>query len=249
MPNDALYHEILATAGGDAAKLPFTLTRIGDCEAPAIVAAAVYSGRRYAEEMDAPVDADMPLRHDRPIVTGDTPARTRTRSPSSVSLHEAAEARYLETLLRYYEEEISGDAYFRALAARLPQPERKAQMILMAEVERHAARAVLPLIRQYCLTPRPDAELAAVGIDWADKGPQDWEGMIAYMSDTFPSYVDQFLALEQMAPEADQVFVKMLTQHEVVALEYLGRVANGVADPTEPLVSYLCTPHPEARAA
>ncbi len=81
-PNDALYREILATAGGDAAKLPFTLTRIGDCEAPAIVAAAVYSGRRYAEEMDAPIDVDLPLRHDRPIVASDTSATAPTRSPS-----------------------------------------------------------------------------------------------------------------------------------------------------------------------
>jgi dimethylamine/trimethylamine dehydrogenase len=68
-PNDALYHEILATAGGDASRLPFTLSRIGDCEAPAIVAAAVYSGRRYAEEMDAPLDPDLPLKHDRPVVS------------------------------------------------------------------------------------------------------------------------------------------------------------------------------------
>jgi dimethylamine/trimethylamine dehydrogenase len=67
-PKDTLYHEILATVGGDASRLPFTLSRIGDCEAPAIVAAAVYSGRRYAEEMDAPLDPDLPLKHDRPVV-------------------------------------------------------------------------------------------------------------------------------------------------------------------------------------
>jgi dimethylamine/trimethylamine dehydrogenase len=72
-PNDALYHEILATVGGDESRLPFTLSRIGDCEAPAIVAAAVYSGRRYAEEMDAPIDPDLPLKHDRPVVAGDFP--------------------------------------------------------------------------------------------------------------------------------------------------------------------------------
>jgi dimethylamine/trimethylamine dehydrogenase len=70
-PNDALYHEILASVGSDGARLPFTLSRIGDCEAPAIVAAAVYSGRRYAEEMDAPVDPDLPLKHDRTVVAND----------------------------------------------------------------------------------------------------------------------------------------------------------------------------------
>ncbi|MEM9580998.1 MAG: FAD-dependent oxidoreductase [Pseudomonadota bacterium] len=71
-PNDALYHDLLETAGGDADELPFTLKRIGDCEAPAIIAAAVYAGHRYARELDDPVDPDQPLRHDR-IDVGDTP--------------------------------------------------------------------------------------------------------------------------------------------------------------------------------
>ena len=64
-PNDNLYHAILADKGGDIEQLPFSLTRIGDCEAPSIIAAAVYSGHRYARELDEDVDIDMPLKHDR----------------------------------------------------------------------------------------------------------------------------------------------------------------------------------------
>ena len=59
-PNDTLYRDLKAK--GD---LPFTLTRIGDCEAPAIIAAAVYAGHRYAQELERDVDIDLPLRHDR----------------------------------------------------------------------------------------------------------------------------------------------------------------------------------------
>ena len=62
-PNDALYHEILDYAGDEP--LPFTLTRIGDAEAPAIIAAAVYAGHRYARELDTEIDIDVPLMHDR----------------------------------------------------------------------------------------------------------------------------------------------------------------------------------------
>jgi len=64
-PNCALYHELLASVDGQIEKLPFTLKRIGDCEAPAIIAAAIYAGHRYARELDAPVDPDQPLKHDR----------------------------------------------------------------------------------------------------------------------------------------------------------------------------------------
>ncbi len=71
-PNDALYHELLAKVDGQTEKLPFTLKRIGDCEAPAIIAAATYAGHKYARELDAEVDADEPLKHDR-IDVGDMP--------------------------------------------------------------------------------------------------------------------------------------------------------------------------------
>lgn len=65
LPDDVLYRDILATVAGDGAELPFTLRRIGDCDAPAIVAAAVYAGHRYARELDTEPDIDQPLRHDR----------------------------------------------------------------------------------------------------------------------------------------------------------------------------------------
>ncbi len=71
-PNHALYHELLAKVDGQTEKLPFTLKRIGDCEAPAIIAAATYAGHKYARELDAEVDADEPLKHDR-IDVGDMP--------------------------------------------------------------------------------------------------------------------------------------------------------------------------------
>lgn len=67
-PNDGLYRDMLATVDGDPSQLPFTLTRIGDVEAPAIIAAAVYAGRRYGEDLEEVVDIDEPLKHDRPEV-------------------------------------------------------------------------------------------------------------------------------------------------------------------------------------
>ena len=45
--------------------LPFSLTRIGDCEAPAIIAAATHAGHRYARELDTAVDVDLPMRHEK----------------------------------------------------------------------------------------------------------------------------------------------------------------------------------------
>ncbi len=64
-PNDSLYTAILMQADGDPEQLPFKLQKIGDCDAPSIIAAAIYAGHRYARELDTIVDIDVPLKHDR----------------------------------------------------------------------------------------------------------------------------------------------------------------------------------------
>jgi len=48
-PNDSIYHEIL-NAGQDQ-DAPLSLAKVGDCDAPAIIAAAVYEGHRFAREL------------------------------------------------------------------------------------------------------------------------------------------------------------------------------------------------------
>ena len=143
-----LYHDILAHSRSD--RLPFTLKRIGDCEAPAIIAAAVYSGHRYARELDVPVNIDDPLAHDR-VDVGDTIIPTICCEGESVVITGRPSQQYLDTLLLYYEEEVQGEAYFNGIADRLSDPDHQAKMQLMAKVENFAAASVLPLIRKHNL--------------------------------------------------------------------------------------------------
>ena len=61
-PRDELYQSLKQRIEGES-QTPFrSLRRIGDCEAPAIIAAAVYAGHRYAQELDREPDPDAPLR-------------------------------------------------------------------------------------------------------------------------------------------------------------------------------------------
>ncbi len=67
-PNDELYRvlsERLDAGAAEAEGAPKTLRRIGDCEAPAIIAAAVYAGHRYARELDIPESNRARVPHDR----------------------------------------------------------------------------------------------------------------------------------------------------------------------------------------
>ena len=64
-PNDDLYQALMAKMAEGAEGAPKSVKRIGDSEGPAVIAAAVFSGHRYARELDATIDPDNPLKHDR----------------------------------------------------------------------------------------------------------------------------------------------------------------------------------------
>jgi dimethylamine/trimethylamine dehydrogenase len=61
-PRDALYHELCEK---------IDITRVGDCSAPGIIAAAVLAGHRYAREMDVPEADRVFLRDDAVIVAAE----------------------------------------------------------------------------------------------------------------------------------------------------------------------------------
>ncbi len=64
LPVDALYHELLGTLDGCSVK---TISRIGDCLAPAAIVHATFAGHRYARELDTS-DAQRQFLHEFPGV-------------------------------------------------------------------------------------------------------------------------------------------------------------------------------------
>jgi hypothetical protein len=55
----------------------------------------------------------------------------------------------------------------------------------------------------------------------------------------YPGYVDDFEGLERLAPDEDLPALKLLTQHEVAAIEFAGREVAGEADSAASLHRYL----------
>ncbi|MFT5503719.1 MAG: dimethylamine/trimethylamine dehydrogenase [Gammaproteobacteria bacterium] len=64
-PNDALFRSLKNHYATNADTGPISLSRIGDCEAPSIIAGNVFSGHRYAQELDADIDVDKRIKFDR----------------------------------------------------------------------------------------------------------------------------------------------------------------------------------------
>lgn len=66
LPEDSLYHALNEEWSALAGAGIKSLTRIGDVLAPGTIAAAVYSGHRYARELDEPVAEGVPFRRELP---------------------------------------------------------------------------------------------------------------------------------------------------------------------------------------
>jgi dimethylamine/trimethylamine dehydrogenase len=64
-PRDELYYQLLDAMEGGVEGAPKSVKRIGDAAAPAIIAAAVYAGHKYARELDCEIDPDNPAKYDR----------------------------------------------------------------------------------------------------------------------------------------------------------------------------------------
>ena len=144
---------------------------------------------------------------------------------------------YLDTLLSYYEEEIMGEAYFYGLAKYFDESE---SLVLLARVERRAAEAICPLLRKYGLTPRDESVLKIEGESHVEPHRSyTWSGLMQYIVKRYPGYLEEFNALEQMAPEEDLHALGILADHEVVVIEFAKMEIANDPNSLAPLHEYL----------
>ena len=148
-----------------------------------------------------------------------------------------ATGKYLKTLVSYYEEEIEGEAYFYGLVDHFEEQDK---LTVLARVERRAAESVVPLLEKYKLIPRDESELKARGESYVQRHASfDWLEFMTYIVNRYPGYLEDFTALEKMAPGEDLYALNILTDHEVAAIEFAKRELAGTPDSLAPLYDYL----------
>jgi dimethylamine/trimethylamine dehydrogenase len=168
-----------------------------------------------------------------PTTASSTTACFSTMTSSGQQVH----ADYLDTLLRYYEEEIEGEAYFYGLAEHFTEREKTR---LLARVERHAVAMIVPLLHKYDLQPRDEATLAREGRGHVESHQSFvWPQFMHHIIERYPGYLDDFTALERMAPAADLPALQHLTEHEVIVIDFAKNELAGDADSCAQLLDYL----------
>jgi len=68
LPNDALYYDLKSSPDRLAEAGVLSVKRIGDALAPGLIAAAVWSGHRYARELDGPPPGDVPFKRELVVI-------------------------------------------------------------------------------------------------------------------------------------------------------------------------------------
>ena len=150
------------------------------------------------------------------------------------------EQTYEDVLLQYFEEEVAGEAYFHGLAEHFSEPGASDKLHLLAEVERCAANSVRPLLAKHGLRQRDDAVLIAEGKSHVARHQDlSWQEMVTYMATRYPGYIDDFEGLEAMAPEEDLPALKILTEHEHVAIDFANQELAGKDDTSAILRRYI----------
>ena len=80
IPNDAVYQKLMERESNRTDVGIKSVTRIGDCEAPDIIAAAVHSGHRWARELDVETTSAVPFLPTPPSAQAPPRSRTSNRS-------------------------------------------------------------------------------------------------------------------------------------------------------------------------
>lgn len=133
----------------------------------------------------------------------------------------SVEPEYLSILKQYYDEEVSGEAFYKGLSKYFDDPKELEKISYLAKVEKHAASTVRPLLDKYKITPQSDTELYVIGKNQARQYSRyDWHSLMKEISTNFPNYIGEFIALENMAPTTDQTILRKLTAHEIAVIEF-----------------------------
>jgi len=144
---------------------------------------------------------------------------------------------YLKTLLSYYEDEISGEAYLTALAQHFDETDK---INLLTRIERRAAESIQPLLEKYGLEPRDESVLNREGRSYLESHESySWSEFMEYIVKRYPGYLAEFHALERMAPVADLPALNILTDHEVAVIDFAKLEIAGDSNSTTPLLQYL----------
>ena len=144
---------------------------------------------------------------------------------------------YQSALTSAYEEEVSGIAYFAALAERY-SGNRHAALQLMSKIESAMARDLKALMTRHGFVITTSPELEAQGRADATTEP-DWPEFMSVMAESYDDFVIEFQATQNLAPPEDHPVLQHLVDHELALIAFAKAERAGHLEPQVFLQDFL----------
>ncbi|NQY08777.1 MAG: hypothetical protein HRT71_04585 [Flavobacteriales bacterium] len=136
---------------------------------------------------------------------------------------------YLDTLLRFHEEEIQGEGYNYRLMCYFKEDHEIEKTIILAKVERHTAEQVRELLNKYKgqfeeneLKFRTLEELLSEGRTWKDweATEYDWKDEMDEIVSFYWIYNREFNDLGRISPPEDWHYLEAMYNHELAVIDF-----------------------------
>lgn len=156
---------------------------------------------------------------------------------------------YRDELARAYHAEVYGEAIFAAMAAAVEQPERSAQLGLLALIERETKEQLAPLCDREGI-PRDDEPLQAKGRALAERAASpnwDYERFLrGFAPLTAEALLRYRVMRDVLAPESGAPTMRSLIRHEEVLQTFADGILAGDDAAARPLLAALEGDHRSA---
>jgi hypothetical protein len=134
---------------------------------------------------------------------------------------------YDTLLLDAYNGEVFGDAFFGAMAAAQPDPERRAKLEVLQTVEARTATSLRRLLANAGLhaddaTSRKQGEELAAGLE-----PENWDEFISGLHGALPDFLAKFERLRDIAGTPTDPALVALVNHERAIERFAELEMNG----------------------
>lgn len=144
-----------------------------------------------------------------------------------------------EGLCAFYEEEISGEAFFSTLAS-FHSGEASKALGLMSSIEGAMLQVLAPMAKRLRVDPSRAAAIRAEGQREAEtlRG-LGWHDLLRRMCEEYPVFVAEFEAVAKAADEAERTDAQLLLDHEVALLDFAAAALAGRKDSLQILEGFL----------
>lgn len=156
---------------------------------------------------------------------------------------ELPEVEFARLLAWAYRGEVSGEALFATLAD--AWPDNAGDLRVLAELERHMANALVPLLARYDVEGGNDERSRRTGRDSAaGLAEQGWPAFLTLFVPVTDAALERYHRLQTLAPETDPRFDALIAHEEALqafGVAHLAGAGDHALDPVREVIARLST--------